>query len=167
MVEYEKLTDDEIIRLAAERDQLTEEARFALDAELNRRRIGIDEIKVFEAALRADREEEEKVKRSNLFRGTNKQFYGKGRYTCNEDHRIEEFDTTLWFVVFFFPLVPLGSYRIRRRLRPRWNILASDTIHVVQRLPTNWEQILLTWITALGVLLLLWFGLNWIAYPRS
>ena len=168
MFEYDNLTEDELLQLAVERDELTEEARLALDTELSRRRIGSDEIKVLEAEARAAREKEENLSVSNLFRGANKEFYGKGTYTHDVRNRVEEFDTTLWFVVFYFPLIPLGSYRIRRRFRSRWNIFASETVHVVRQLPRYWEQILLTWIKASAVLLALRLVLFYVLeYVRS
>jgi hypothetical protein len=57
---------------------------------------------------------------------------------------------------FWFPIFPLGSYRIRRLFRRPWNLCASDEFHVLQKFPQrNWEQILVTWVKAMLALLVL------------
>ena len=33
----------------------------------------------------------------------------------DEESKKEEFDTTLWFCMFWLPMIPLKSYRIRKR----------------------------------------------------
>jgi hypothetical protein len=64
----------------------------------------------------------------------------------------EEYDATLWFVVYWFPLIPLGTYRIKRnRSRERWWNFNPD-IAILTKLPLNWEQILRTWLIAVSVL---------------
>jgi hypothetical protein len=45
--EYQHLTDDEIMHLAAEREQLTEDARLVLDCELHRRKLSSSDIDSF------------------------------------------------------------------------------------------------------------------------
>ena len=111
------------------------------------------EIGGFEARTTSPAEEFKSFGRVRLYRGIGKKFYGRSNYTHDSQCQIEEFDTTFWFVLLFFPLIPLRSCRIRRRYRIRGNIFASRTYQVLNRLPLKWGQVLLTWIKA-GVILL-------------
>jgi hypothetical protein len=162
------LTQDELPHLADERNELTDEARLTLEGKLTRRGIGLEQIQNYRAETIAIRQAKELEVRPRLHRGIGTKFYGKSNYSHDVRCRIEEFDTTLWFVVIFFPLIPIASYRIRRSFRSRWNILASDSFHVLRRLPRNWEQILATWIKAMAVLLFLRFLIPWsLEYLRT
>jgi hypothetical protein len=123
------------------------------------------EIGGFESRAATTTQDFQSFGRVRLYRGIGKKFYGKSHY--EHDPEIEEFDTTFWFVFLFFPLIPLRSYRIRRRFRARWNIFGSKTYQVVHRLPMKWGQVLFTWIKAAVVMLVLRFlGLIFIEYLR-
>ncbi len=111
------------------------------------------EIGGFEARTIRPAEEFKSFGRVRLYRGIGKKFYGRSNYSHDSQFQIEEFDTTFWFVLLFFPLIPLRSCRIRRRYRFRGNIFASRTYQVIDRLPLKWGHVILTWIKA-GVILL-------------
>lgn len=49
MPEYTRLTDDEILHLAEEYDELTDEAKQALDLELHRRNISVADVAAYHA----------------------------------------------------------------------------------------------------------------------
>ena len=106
--------------------------------------------------------------RIRLYRGIGKKFYGKSNYAHDSQYQIEEFDTTFWFVLLYFPLIPLRSYRIRRKYRSPWNIFGSKTYQMVQRVPRKWGQIFFTWIKAIVILLVLHFlGRIFVEYLRK
>ena len=58
MPEYQRLTDDELLQLDEQKDQLTEEARVDLEGELSRRKLSSSDIGSYrvlrEAAEKAD-----------------------------------------------------------------------------------------------------------------
>jgi len=68
----------------------------------------------------------------------------------------QSYVTTEWFVVFFIPIIPIGTMRIavvdRRFLY--LVVYASRTMEyvILERLPLNWKQVLatlgITWIPA-------------------
>ncbi len=120
MADYQYLTQDELLNLAQQRDQLTDEARFELDAEISKRRLGATEIVGYaRESLAQRRAAEGRIKRSRSFYETrNKRFIGKRNRRLDPRLRVEEFDTTLWFVILI-PIFPLGTCRIRRRFQ-RW-----------------------------------------------
>jgi hypothetical protein len=80
MPEYERLTHDELLHLAEEKAQLTDEARVALEAEIMRRRLSPSDLDAYKlqgvAADKAD-----KLKRATpdliLSGGLGKKFLGK------------------------------------------------------------------------------------------
>ncbi len=156
MPDYQQLTLDELLNIAQQREQLTDEARCLLDSELARRNISALEIQTFARQIQASERAEER-KRTRLifpYRNRNKQFIGKKNFYRDVRKRIEEFDTTLWFVLGI-PLIPLSSHRIRRHSRNWWTLCPSATIHILKTKPRDWQQILFTWCKTAAVLLLL------------
>jgi hypothetical protein len=153
ITQYEHLTEDELLHLATQRVQLSDEARLRLDDELSRRGPGAEQIRTYSDETEVLREAKGRRVRLRSYRGVGTTFYGRSHSSCDPNLRIEEFDTTLWFVFIYFPLIPIRRYRIRRRFRPWWRILASNNFHVLSRLPRDWEQILLTWVKAMALLL--------------
>ena len=94
-----------------------------------------------------------------------KKFFGVKNRSHDARLRVEEFDTTLWFFALWFPIFPLGSYRIRRLFRRWWNLCAADEFHVLHKFPQrNWEQILVTWIKAMLALLVLRFAVPFVLH---
>jgi hypothetical protein len=158
MAEYQHLTADELLHLAEEREQLTDEARLALDGELSRRRLSSSDISSYRIQREAV-EKAEKLKRATPSYihsvGLGKKFLGKANRHQDPEKLFEQYDTTLWFVVLWFPVFPIATYTVRRDLE-RWlgMLVASDPV-AIERHPRNWEQIPLTWVKAAAVLLAL------------
>jgi hypothetical protein len=81
MPEYQDLTEEELLHLAGERQQLTDEARFRLDAELSRRGISRKQIEAYESESRTLREEEQRDVGNVTTSGRiGKHFYGRSNY---------------------------------------------------------------------------------------
>lgn len=152
---YAALTDEELLRLALTPDQLTDDAMLALNAELGIRRLATPEH------LANFREQETERKRE-IARNTGEFFlrpYGIGRVRFGKAERktdsesgLEEFTTTLFVVLFWLPLIPSGTYRVR--LLSTRGFLRRD-IRVIDRLPLNWAQVWRVWATAAGCIALL------------
>jgi hypothetical protein len=160
MPDYQHSKRDELLRLALEKDQLTDEARLALETEISGRRITQSDIQSFKDELQSAQAKEDRDVRAVFTPSSHlgKKFFGVKNRVHDARLLIEEFDTTLWFFALWFPIFPLGSYRIRRPFRRWWNLCASDEFHVLHKFPQrNWEQILVTWIKAMLALLVLRF----------
>jgi len=158
MPAYERLTHDELLHLAEEKEQLTEEARVALEVEIKRRRPSPSDLEAYKLqCLAAD--EADKLKRATpdliLSGGFGKKFLGKGNRHRDPTGSFEQYDTTLWFVVLWFPVFPIATFTVRRELE-RWlgMLVASDAV-ALDRHPRNWEQILLTWVKGASVVVAL------------
>ena len=152
MPDYSNLSRDELINLAQERGQLTDEARADLNAELSSRGVTALEIKSYAQETIAQKRREESATRPKVFyEGKNKQLFGKKNLVSRRRRRVEEFDTTVWFVLGI-PLVPLYSCRVRRFSRRWWNLCWPVTIHVIATRPLDWEQIIGTWTKAAVVM---------------
>jgi hypothetical protein len=158
MPEYQSLSDDELLHLGEESDQLTEEARLEFETELSRRKLSLRDIDSYrsqrEAAETSDALKHARPKFVHNS-GVGQMFLGKTNRRPDPSGLFEEYESTLWFVIFWFPVFPIASYTVRqdfnRWLGFRW---AGGEVSV-ERHPRNWEQILLTWVKAGAVLLLL------------
>ena len=118
MPDYQHLTRDELLNLAQERDQLTDEARLALDSEITTRQIKTDEISAYarESLAQAKIAERRTMRSSTYYESRNRKFLGRKNRKPDPRSRMDEFDTTLWFILWI-PLFPISSHRIRRRFR--------------------------------------------------
>jgi len=162
MAEYQHLKADELLQLAEEREQLTEEARLALDGELHRRRLSSSDVDFYRIEHAAAERAENLRVASRLTGisyishvGFGKKFLGKTNRHRDPEKLVEQYDATLWFVVLWFPVFPIATYTVRTDLeRCLGMLVASDPI-AIGRHPRNWEQILLTWVKAASVLLAL------------
>ena len=153
--EYRDKTDSELLRLALTPEQLTADANAALNDELARRRIGSA------AHLDAARQEERDRKAENdrtlgtlgfvaLF-GVGRIRFGKGNYVRDPETGLERFTTTVFVVLFYFPLIPTGTYLVERKR------VAPNELRVMEKLHLDWEQILKVWVVAAGsILALIW-----------
>ena len=158
MVRYQHLTEDELLHIAEEKEQLTDEARLALESEFKRRNLSTSEVDAYRRQY-ADDNEADKVRRArrqlvpNV--GLGKKFLGKTNYRRDPSDVFELYESTLWFVVFWFPVYPIATYTVRRDL-DRWlgMTFASDEV-ALDRHPRNWEMILLTWVKASAFVLAL------------
>ncbi len=165
MTDYQGLTDDQIFALATQPEDLSDEARGALEAELRRRNISTDDIGAYEAEVaEINRSEELNIGSPRAFRGIGRKFFGRSNYNLDALSGLEEFDTTLWFVFLFLPVIPLGTYRIRHKRRENWwhQFFSGPEFIVVDKLARNWEQIFTTWIKTVLVLFALRFTLPWL-----
>ena len=160
MPDYQYLTQDELLNLAQQKDYLTDEARLELESEINRRQIGAAEVAGYASETVArERAEERRRKRSrSVYEGRNKRFLGKKNRNVDSAGRIEEFDTTLWFIVWI-PIVPLGSYRIRRRFQRWWNPCRSPRVHILETRARDWNQIFATWLKTGAIIVALGVGM--------
>jgi hypothetical protein len=154
--DYRHLTDDELLHLAEQRNQLTDDAQLALNAELNSRKLSSADIDTY----RTGREEAEKADelrraRTTYYnRGWAKKFLGKANRRRDESGTFEEYESTLWFVVWLFPVFPIGTFTVRRDIKRRLGLEWKGPEVALERQPRNWEQILLTWVETVAVLLL-------------
>jgi hypothetical protein len=136
MLEYDCLTDDELLKLAQEREQLTDEARLAFDGEIARRGIRPDEISAYARQCQAEqRKALRRIDRSaRTYETRSTRFLGKKNRRIDSRLRVEEFDTTRWFLIVI-SIFPIGSYRLRRLYRRWWNPCRSSRLHVVEARP--------------------------------
>jgi hypothetical protein len=153
--EYQHLTEDELLSIAEDREHLTDEARMALDTELSRRKLSsanVDSHRLQEE--RANKTDElKRAAPKYFFRvGFGQKFLGKTNRQRDPSGLFEKYNSTLWFVVLWFPIFPMGTYTVRGSLT-KWLgiVFASDEV-ALERLPRNWEQIFLTWIKAVVLL---------------
>ena len=149
--QYASMSDDDLLRLAWAPQDLVDNAKLALQAELSRRGLKPADI---DAARFEQEKHEEQLERESVNRLLQSQWRGFGfsRFckwdrTYDRDSRTEEFTTTRFFILFQFPLVPLGTYRVRKRKGLFWKA------EVLEKLPLNWNQVLWVWMLALLVLL--------------
>jgi hypothetical protein len=165
MAEYQHLTADEILHLAEERDHLTEEARLALDWELQRGKLSPSDVDSYRIEHAASERAENLRVASRLSGisyishvGVGRKFLGKSNRRRDPSGLFEQYETTLWFVVLWFPVFPIATCTVRSKLE-RWLGLSIASSEVaIERHPRNWEQILLTWVKATLVVLALRLG---------
>lgn len=153
--EYRNKTDKELLRLALTPEQLTPEANAALTSELARRRIDSG------PHLDAARQEEEERKAENERSlgtlgfiphfGAGRMRFGKSDRVYDSKTGLEQFRTTVFVVLFFFPLIPTGTYLVERKRA------VPDELTGLRKLPLDWEQVLRVWVVAAGsILALIW-----------
>ena len=122
--QYRKRTDDELLRLALVREELTPEANFVLTGELTRR--GIASEATLDAARRDEQARKAKDERSlgklgvfHLF-GVGRIRLGSADRVYDPENDLERFKTTVFIVLFCFPLIPTGlSRRAEIQVLPR------------------------------------------------
>jgi hypothetical protein len=152
--EYQSKTDEELLRLELVSEQLTPEANDALKGELSRRLInGTDRLSAFREQ-EARRQTEQARDPGRLFSvySFGRSRFGKARYVYNSETRMERFTTTVFIVLFYFPLIPTGTY-----LADRKREFLSTQITFLEKFPLDWEQVLKVWVVAAGSLLaLIW-----------
>lgn len=172
MPRYEDLNRDELLHVAAERDQLTHEAQMELDIELSLRNISAADVNSYRHECELA-EHEDKVRAANRVigpnfasrRGFGFKFLGRVNYHCDPSGRFEEYDSTEWFTAFWLPIFPVATFRVRRD-RSRWlGITWKSGPQALERYPRNWNQILLTWIKTMGFLVALRLTYLWFATP--
>lgn len=160
MPDYHQLMADELLHLAEEREQLTQEARLALDGKLNRRKLSPSDLDSYrvqrEAANKADLLKRA-VPKYIPHGGLGKKFLGKTNRRREASGLSEEYETTLWLVVLWFPIFPIATFTVKRELERWLGLTVASSEVAIERHPRNWEQILLTWVKAALVVLALRF----------
>jgi hypothetical protein len=148
---YSDKTNDELLRLELDAQQLTPEASIALKNELAKRGLGSLE------RLEAFRVEENQRKKTleknpgNLFLtryGIGRWYFGKADKSQSTDGQVERFRTTIFILVLYFPLIPTGTYVVQRKRG-----FMRGKIGVVEKLPLDWKQVLTVWAVAFACLL--------------
>ncbi len=137
--QYEIKTDDELLGLALDSEQLTPEATTVLNNELAKRRIdGAERLNVFRAE-KEHREAEQRKNPGSLFvvhaYGIGRKRFGKAAYEYNSETGMEQFRTTVFIVLFWLPLLPTGTYFVERKKE----LLSSD-MRVLEHLPLDWSK---------------------------
>jgi hypothetical protein len=154
--EYQSKTEEELLRLELVSEQLTPEAKDALRGELARRQIdGTGRLGAFREQ-EEQRQTEQARDPGRLFSvhpyGIGRSRFGKGKCVYNSETGMERFTTTVFVVLFYFPLIPTGTYLAERKRG-----FLSNQITFLEKLPLDWEQILKVWVVAAGSLLaLIW-----------
>lgn len=149
--QYQSMTDEELLRLALDAEQLTPEASAMLNDELARRRINNAERL---SALREHEEQRKEVQSRNpgtLFvihpLGIGRKRFGKADRTYTPETGKERFKTTIFIVFFWLPLIPTGTFLVEKKRG------FLNQITVLKKLPLDWGQVLRVWVVALATIL--------------
>ncbi|HXM67285.1 MAG TPA: hypothetical protein VN911_11180 [Candidatus Acidoferrum sp.] len=148
--DYATKTDEELLHIALDAESLTPDARSALSSELKKRQLDSpDELTKFVAERRYHQHLDD-INLGNLVlvvpHGVGRRAYG--RTNIETIGTREEYDTTVFGVVFYFPLIPLATYRFSREQ-------GSKQFVVREKKPTNWSQVLSVWLKAGSIVALI------------
>ena len=150
--QYQSKSDEELLSLALYPEQLTLEANAALNDELARRRINNSERRSAFRAQEEQRKEEQSKNPGKLFLihpyGIGRKRFGKAGRTYSPETRMERFKTTVFVVLFWFPLIPTGTFLVERE-PGFW----SNQMTWLKKFPLDWEQVLKVWVVASATLL--------------
>jgi len=147
---YATKTDEELLLIALDAQSLTPEAHLALSSELKRRQLDSpDELKKF-VKEQDYHQHLDDINLGNLVlhipHGIGRRAYGRGNVETIGTK--ETYDTTVFGVVFYFPLVPLGTYRFSREQgRKDFVVLGKKSL--------NWLQVFAVWLKACAVVALI------------
>lgn len=152
---FESKTDDELLRLAFTSEDLVAEASAALNNELSKRGINnAERMTAFdedEKQRKIENEEEEFARKSILStRSFQQSRWGKADYVYDAKTGIEHFKTTYFFTLLGLPVVPTGTFLVRKKKKYWW----AD-VRKVKQMPLDWEQVLKVWIVVACVLIVL------------
>jgi hypothetical protein len=106
---YSRMSDDQLLDVAMEIDSLTPPARVAFDVEMQKRRLGTTAIAEHREIRRAARLEAEGQPRLAWSVGE----FGTELIGARDFKPDGSFLTTKWIILFWVPLIPLKSLRIR------------------------------------------------------
>lgn len=149
---YLGMLDDELLRLLDEFDELERDAASALVSEVRARGLTADEIshhietgrkrRISVAAIEgADLELTSQIGSVRAINGSGLMFLGKSNYFRDEEYAYEEYDTTLCLTLLWFPLIPMGAFRVRQKLhhgRPDVFPPTEYPYIAIRRLPVKW-----------------------------
>ena len=150
--EYQGKTDEELLRLAVDAADLTPEANLLLYNELSRR--GINNAARLEAFREEERQRKERASKQigKLFIihpfGIGYLRFGKANRFYNPATQLEQFKTTTFIMLFWFPTIPMRTFLVEKKPS-----LFSRNLRVLRRLPLDWKQVRRVWVAAIGILL--------------
>jgi len=165
--EYQSMSDDELLRIAAEGD-LVEEAKMALQTEMSKRKLTKDAVTKFQTEQhRAEQARKEKEAKSRPnFLGYGFALYGRS-YLSEEDrsHGIQV--RTKWFVMRYTPIFPIASYRFECKERNIGDAHVEQE-KLLNQVPLNWKQVITTYAKTIGmVILVLGLLIAWEAFRNG
>ena len=78
------------------------------------------------------------------------------------------YTTTKWFVIVFLPIIPLGSYRVKRGetytgMPEGQVLLGTSTEFEMKKIKLDWLQVVKTFLIGWGIGIGLMYLLYWIA----
>lgn len=156
---YELLSDGELLRLALTPEDLIDEARLALHTELQKRGLeGDEQVSVFRRQEQETlRENEREMPRLGLLsgHGIGHESFCRWAYAYDSSSGLEKFRTTVFVVLFWLPLIPIGTYEVEKLRKD-----PSTELSVVERLPLDWNQVLWVWSVTIAVLLAIFWGIK-------
>lgn len=84
-------------------------------------------------------------------------FFGKADRLYDPASGLERFQTTVFVILFFFPLIPTGTYIVQKRK----GFLVRKA-SVLSKLPLDWGQVVRVWLVAsVALLALIWIS-KWV-----
>lgn len=87
---------------------------------------------------------------ANSYNGIGTTYYGQSQFESDGS-----FVTTKWFVIGFFPLIPMSSARVQYLGTTGIPFFSrTSTFEVLEQLPIAWLQVLRTWIYAVSIFVL-------------
>ena len=145
---YRQMSDEELERVLADSHDLVDAARISLLAEFRSRGRTEKEAALLAQAGRKrtlplvategiDLQLTAQVGNVSTHNGIGRRFIGKRNRSYDETYDYEEYDTTLFWTVFYIPVVPHGTFRIRRRVRSGLPYVAREASYefvIVRRL---------------------------------
>jgi hypothetical protein len=152
--EYATKTDDELLRIASDLKSLVPEAQDALIAALRNRRLDSPARLAEFRKEERQRLEDEKINIGDLVLfvppGMGRRMYGK------KNPAADGYDATLFIVFLWFPLIPLGTYRIQE--------LSPESLCVLNKKALDWEQVFFIWMKAAVVVMAICLAVRLLAY---
>ena len=83
---------------------------------------------------------------------------GTTLYGKRDVHADGSYIATKWFILFFLPIIPLGSYRVWRGETRNTSIplisVGASTQYKMVPVPLNWKQVIGTYLFVWGILIL-------------
>jgi hypothetical protein len=158
---YETLNNSQLLNLRNE-GGFTEEAERVLADELRRRNLDAAELERYKAQGERISLREDTTEKGSRGWGPGLLFFGR-RYLSEEDRKANIQVRTKWFALGGIPIVPIASYRFQCSDARLWSSRDGKR-RVIDRVPLNWTQVLLTWLKMaiiLVLVILLVAGIIW------
>ena len=152
---YKARTNEELLNLKRE-GGFTDEAREIFESELARRKLTTRDLKRYVTDSEHRKLVDEARERGGGYQMPGLRFFGR-RYLTEADEKANIQLRTKWFTLSGIPLIPIASYRFD------CNGISGQQM-VIERVPLNWGQVLITWfktaMVATGIVLVM-FGYIW------